>query len=161
MPILKPIDDTYVCPVPGTDLNGIFKNLFGFNNITYIETDIAGGHLPNADPYNFFAVNRLINIRPIETRPSSRYGSAAYDCVLTIARPIQPDLEIETIDVPGQFEVITSQFMNLEFINTLKSYFTCCDYTFQVISCRPIWNSVKAVTEHNHSGVEINLTVTI
>lgn len=161
MAILKPIDDNYVCPVSGTDLDGIFRNLFGFNDIAFIETDIAGGHLPNADAYSFFAVNRLLAIRPIETRPSSRYGSAAYDCLLTIAKPIDDRIEVETINVPGQFELITSQFMNLDFLNTLKSYFTCCDYTIQIISCRPIWNSVNAVKEHNHSGVEINLTVTL
>lgn len=161
MPILKPIDDAYVCPVAGTDLDGIFRNLFGFNNIAFIETDIAGGHLPNADYYSFFAVNRLLAIRPVETRPSSRYGSAAYDCLLTIAKPVEPNREVENVNVPGQFELITKQFMNLDFINTFKSYFTCCDYAIQIISIRPIWNSTIALKEHNHSGVEINLTVTI
>jgi len=161
MPILKPIDVDYVCPAPGASLDDIFKNMFGFNDIKFIQTDAAGAHLPGVDPYSFFAVNRVLAIRPIETKPSNRYSSAAYDCLLTIGRAVDPSLEIETINVDGQFDTITAQFMDLGFINTLKSYFTCCDYRVHIISVVPIWNSVKAVKPVNHSGVEINLTVTI
>jgi len=165
MPILKPKDDTYVCPASGADLDDLLRNMLtAFNGIRFIETDGAGAHLPNADPYEFFAVNRVLAFRPVTTsslRTNNRYNQLVYECLLTIARPVGDDLEIETINVPGQFDTITKEFTSLGFINTLKSYFTCCDYPAEIIRVIPIWNSNKAVAAVNHSGVEIYLNVTI
>lgn len=164
MPILKPKVDDYVCPVEGSDLDAILRNIFTFNGMKYIETDIAGAHLPSADPYSFFAVNRVLAFRPAtlnSARTNNRYNQMSYECLLTIARPSKADLEIETINVPGQFDTITKEFLGLEFVNTLKSYFTCCGYGAEIVRVVPIWNSNRAVADINHSGVEINLTVTI
>jgi len=162
MPILKPIDNTFVCPVNAQDLDAILKSMFGYTGIRFIETDAAGAHFPGLDPYGFFAVNRVLVVRPIETKPSNRYSSFAYDCLLTIARPADVTREVETNNaMDGQFDTITKELISPAFINTLKSYFTCCDYGFSVIAIRPIWNSTTAVKGVNHSGIEINLTLTI
>lgn len=159
MPVLKPIDNDYICPASVASPDDFLKVLFAFNDIVCIETDITGSQLQNLDPYSFFAVNRVLNFVPVAT--NNKYSQAAYNCLLTIAKPINPDLEVETVNVAGQFDTITKGLLSLEFINTLRSYFKCCDYPMEVTSVTPIWNSTRAVPAVNHSGVEINFTVTI
>ena len=112
MPILKPIDETYTC-VDANTPDDILRSLFGFNSIVYIETDIAGSQLQNLDPYSFFAVNRVLNLVPLAGQ--NRYSRATYNCLLTIAKPINHDLEVETVSVPGQFHPITTVLLILEF----------------------------------------------
>ena len=158
MPILKPIDETYTC-VAATTPDDILRSFFGFNNIVYVETDIAGSQLQNLDPYSFFAVNRVLNLVPLAGQ--NRYSRATYNCLLTIAKPINHDLEVETVNVLGQFDTITKELLSLEFLNTLRSYFKCCDYEIVITNVTPIWNSTRAVPAVNHSGIEINYTVTI
>ena len=158
MPILKPIDETYTCAAANTP-DDILRSFFGFNGITYVETDIAGSQLQNLDPYSFFAVNRVLNLVPLAGQ--NRYSQASYNCLLTIAKPINHDLEVETVNVLGQFDTITKELISLEFLNTLRSYFKCCDYEIVITNVTPIWNSTRAVPAVNHSGVEINYTVTI
>ena len=158
MSILKPIDETYTC-VDATTPDDILRSFFGFNNIVYVETDIAGSQLQNLDPYSFFAVNRVLNLVPLAGQ--NRYSRATYNCLLTIAKPINHDLEVETVNVPGQFDTITKELLSLEFLNTLRSYFKCCDYEIVITNVTPIWNSTRAVPSVNHSGIEINYTVTI
>lgn len=158
MPILKPIDENYTC-VDVTTPDDILRSFFGFNSIVYIETDIAGSQLQNLDPYSFFAVNRVLNLVPLAGQ--NRYSQAAYNCLLTIAKPINHDLEVETVNVQGQFDTITKELLSLEFLNTLRSYFKCCDYEIVITNVTPIWNSTRAVPAVNHSGVEINYTVTL
>ncbi len=158
MPILKPIDETYTC-VEATTPDDILRSLFGFNGITYVETDIAGSQLQNLDPYIFFAVNRVLNLVPLAGQ--NRYSRATYNGLLTIAKPINHDLEVETVNVQGQFDTITKELISLEFLNTLRSYFKCCDYEMVITNVTPIWNSTRAVPAVNHSGVEINYTVTL
>ena len=158
MPILKPIDENYTC-VDANTPDDILRAFFGFNGITYVETDIAGSQLQNLDPYSFFAVNRVLNLVPLAGQ--NRYSQATYNCLLTIAKPINHDLEVETVNVLGQFDKITKELISLEFLNTLRSYFKCCDYEIVITNVTPIWNSTRAVPAVNHSGVEINYTVTI
>ena len=158
MPILKPIDETYTC-VDATTPDDILRSLFGFNGIAYVETDIAGSQLQNLDPYSFFAVNRVLNLVPLAGQ--NRYSRATYNCLLTIAKPINHDLEVETVNVLGQFDTITKELLSLGFLNTLRSYFKCCDYEIAITNATPIWNSTRAVPAVNHSGIEINYTVTI
>ena len=81
--------------------------------------------------------------------------------MLTIAKPINHDLEVETVNVLGQFDTITKELISLEFLNTLRSYFKCCDYEIVITNVTPIWNSARAVPAVNHSGVEINYTITL
>lgn len=158
--ILKPIDDAWICPATGADIDDVLKNLFGFNGIKFLQTDSAGSQL-NADPYEFFAINRVLLIRPISKNPNNRYSEASYDCLLTIAKPADASQEVETVDIDGQFETITREFLTLGFLNTLKSYFQCCGYRVNIVQVRPIWNSTIAAKRINHSGVEITLTVEI
>ena len=158
MPILKPIDETYTC-VDANTPDDILRSFFGFNGITYVETDIAGSQLQNLDPYSFFAVNRVLNLVPLAGQ--NRYSRATYNCLLTVAKPINHDLEVETVNVLGQFDTITKELISLEFLNTLRSYFKCCDYEIAITNVTPIWNSTRAVPAVNHSGIEINYTVTI
>ena len=158
MPILKPIDENYTC-VDANTPDDILRSFFGFNGITYVETDIAGSQLQNLDPYSFFAVNRVLNLVPLAGQ--NRYSRATYNCLLTIAKPINHDLEVETVNVLGQFDTITKELLSLEFLNTLRSYFKCCDYEIVITNVTPIWNSTRVVPAVNHSGVEINYTVTI
>ena len=158
MAVLKPIDGTYTCPEDLT-LEALLLNAFTFNGIKYVETDIAGSQLQNLDPYSFFAVNRVLNFVP--TASANKYSQAAYNCLLTIAMPVDPSLEVETVNVDGQFTTITEQLISLEFLNTLRSYFKCCDVPMSITNVTPIWNSNRAVPAVNHSGVEINYTVTI
>jgi hypothetical protein len=158
--ILKPIDDKFICPVIGSDIDDILKNIFDFNNINFIETDVFGSQI-NPDPYCFFAINRILLIRPIAKNSINKYSSASYDCILTIAKPSDASIEIESTNVDGQFEIITKQFLNLEFINTLRSYFRCCGYNINIQQIRPIWNSTQSAKRVNHSGVEINFTAEI
>ena len=158
MSILKPIDENYTC-VDANTPDDILRAFFGFNGITYVETDIAGSQLQNLDPYSFFAVNRVLNLVPLAGQ--NRYSQATYNCLLTIAKPINHDLEVETVNVFGQFDAITKELISLEFLNTLRSYFKCCDYEIVITNVTPIWNSTRAVPAVNHSGVEINYTVTI
>lgn len=163
MPILKPLDDTFVCPAALTPAD-IFKGIALFNSIVYVETDVQGSQLTNLDPYKFFAVNRVLSFGPVVTanalRTNVKYSSMRYNCLLTIAKPINPDLEVETVKVPGQFDKITKEFLTLEFINTFRSYFACCGYALESINIKPIWNSTVACVV-NHSGVEINFYITI
>ena len=158
MPILKPIDETYTCADANTP-DDILRSFFDFNSIVYIETDIAGSQLQNLDPYSFFAVNRVLNLVPLAGQ--NRYSQASYNCLLTIAKPINHDLEVETVNVLGQFDTITKELISLEFLNTLRSYFKCCDYEIVITNVTPIWNSARAVPAVNHSGIEINYTVSI
>ena len=158
MSILKPIDENYTC-VDANTPDDILRAFFGFNSIVYVETDIAGSQLQNLDPYSFFAVNRVLNLVPLAGQ--NRYSQATYNCLLTIAKPINHDLEVETVNVLGQFDKITKELISLEFLNTLRSYFKCCDYEIVITNVTPIWNSTRAVPAVNHSGVEINYTVTI
>lgn len=160
MPILKPIDETFVCSNASTP-DGVLANIFDFNELLYIETDIAGSQLEDLDPYSFFAVNRVLNFAPVVNNSRNKYAQMRYDCLLTIAKPINPDLEVETVNIAGQFDTITKEVLTLDFINTFKSYFTCCEYLIENIRCTPIWNSNRAVPAINHTGVEINFTVTI
>ena len=91
MSILKPIDENYPC-VDANTPDDILRLLFDFNSIVYVETDIAGSQLQNLDPYSFFAVNRVLNLTPIAS--TNRYSRATYNCLLTIAKPINHDLEV-------------------------------------------------------------------
>lgn len=160
MPILKPIDETFVCPVAVSPDN-VLANFFTFNELLYIETDIAGSQLSDVDPYSFFGVNRVLSFAPIAANSRAKYSQLKYECILTIAKPVDPSLEVETVNVPGQFDTITKELLTLEFINTFKSYFTCCGFLIENIRCVPIWNSNRAVPAINHTGVEITYTVTI
>jgi len=158
--ILKPIDETWFCPAPGAGVNEVLKKLFDFNSINFIQTDAAGSSM-DADPYAFFAVNRVLLVRPVVGNPNNRYTAVNYDCLLTIARAVTPSLEVETGSVDGQFDTITKELITAEFLNTLKSYFRCCGYGVTINQVRPIWNSTAAVKRVNHSGVEITLTIEI
>jgi len=160
VPILKPIDETFTCVVATTPDN-VLANIFNFNDLLYIETDIAGSQLQNLDPYSFFAVNRVLTFGPVVNNSRNKYAQMRYDCLLTIAKPINADLEVETVNVEGQFDTITKELLTLEFINTFKSYFTCCDYLIETIRLRPIFNSNVATPAVNHTGVEITFSVTI
>ena len=160
MPILKPIDETFVCPVAESP-DDVLRNIFVYNDLLYIETDIAGSQLQNVDPYSFFAVNRVLNFSPVVNNSRNRFAQVRYEAILTIAKPVIASLEVETVDVPGQFDTITKELLALGFLNTFKSYFTCCDFTIENIRCVPIWNSNRAVPAINHTGVEITYTVTI
>jgi hypothetical protein len=160
MPILKIIDSDYVC-VTSPSLDGILANIFDFNNIIFIETDIAGSQLQDLDPYSFFAVNRVLSFAPISNNSRNRYSQIKYDCLLTFAKPVNPSLEIETVNVPGQFDLITKELLTLEFLNTFKNYFTCCDFLIENVKCKPIFNSNVATPAINHTGIEINFSVTI
>jgi len=152
MPILKPIDEDWVCPIAETP-DGVLSGIFAFSDLLYIETDIAGSQLKDIDPYSFFAVNRVLNFAPIAQSSRSKYSQLRYECLLTIAKPVDPSLEVETVNVPGQFDTITKELLTLGFINTFKSYFTCCDFLIENIRCVPIWNSNRAVPAINHTGV--------
>ena len=159
--ILKPIDGSWTCPAQGADIDDVLRNLFGFNSIKFIETDAAGAEM-DSDPYSFFAINRVLLIRPIAKNRINKYSSASYDCLLTIARAVDPSMEVESVQsVDGQFDTITREFTKLDFLNVLRSYFTCCDYAVTITQVRPIWNSTTAAKRVNHSGVEINLTIEI
>ena len=158
--ILKPIDETWACPAANADVNDVLKSIFEYNSINFIQTDAAGASM-DADPYAFFAVNRVLLVRPVVLNGVNRYSSARYDCLLTIARAVSPSLEVETGSVDGQFDTITKEFLNITFLNTLRSYFRCCDQTVIISQVRPIWNSTVALKRVNHSGVEITLTIEI
>jgi hypothetical protein len=158
--ILKAIDETYTCPIAVTP-DDILKSIFAFNAMKYVETDSNGSQLQNLDPYTFFGVNRVLAYGPVSNNSRNKYTQMTYDCLLTFAKPISPDLEIESINVEGQFDSITKGLLEREFINTFKSYFTCCDYLIEAIRCRPIFNSNLAVAAINHSGIEITFTLTI
>jgi hypothetical protein len=158
--MLRPIDIDYSCPIDGSDIDDVLKNIFNFNNIKFIQTDQAGSQL-DTDPYSFFAINRVLLIKPIAKNTNNRYSSATYDCLLTIAKPTDASQEVETVNIDGQFETITKEFLTLTFLNTLRSYFKCCGYGVNIIQVRPIFNSTIAAKRLNHSGVEINLTVEI
>jgi hypothetical protein len=158
--ILQPINNDWVCPASNADINDVLKNIFEFNNINFIQTDIAGASI-DTDPYSFFAVNRVLLFRPVVLNQVNKYSNASYECLLTIARAVSPSLEVETGSVDGQFDTITKEFLNIAFLNTLRSYFKCCGYEVTISQVRPIWNSTSAVKSVNHSGVEINLTVEI
>lgn len=156
--ILKPIDENYTC-IDASTPDDILINIFGFNNMVYVETDAAGSQLQNLDFYSFFAINRILNLIPVNS--SNKYSQAAYNCLLTIAKPINMDLEVETVNVAGQFDIITKELISLAFLNQLRAYFKCCDYDMQITNVTPIWNSNRAAPAVDHSGVEITYTVTI
>ena len=161
MPILKPIDGNYVCVVNPLSPDDVFKYVLGaFNDILYIETDNAGAQLRPVDG-KYFAVNRLIAFGPVEHLSNNKYSSMAYDCLLTIATPSNASLEVETVDVPGQFDTITKEFLTLDFINIFKSYFSCCDMRVTAPRIRPVWNVGTYAPAVNYSGVEITFTLTI
>lgn len=160
MPILKPIDGTFTCVTAGTPDTQL-ANIFGFNDLLYIETDIAGSQLQDLNPDMFFAVNRVLAYGPVANNSRNKYAQMKYDCLLTIAKPSDARQEVETVDVPGQFDEITKELLTLDFINTFKSYFTCCDYLVEAIRCRPVWNVNTMVPAVNYTGVEINFSVTL
>jgi hypothetical protein len=160
MPILKSLDETFVCAVATTP-DDVLANIFGFNDLLYVETDVAGSQLQNLNPTLFFAVNRVLTYGPVVNNSRNRYAQMKYDCMLTIARPSDARQEVETLDVPGQFDEITKELLTLDFINTFKSYFSCCDHLIEAIRCRPVWNVNTVVPAVNYSGVEITFSVTI
>lgn len=150
--MLRKINTDWNC---ATDfgVDAILKNIFDFNNITYIEADITGAQL-NADPYSYFAINRIISFKPINSY--NKYSLFAFDCVLTIAKPA--DASMEVFD---QYDKIVKPFLNPEFANVFRSYFSCCDLKLTINQIKPIYNSTSAVKNVNHSGVEITFTVEI
>lgn len=160
MSILKPIDDNYVCAVAYTPAD-ILRAISVFNGLVYVETDSKGSQLRDLSPYDFFMVNRVLSFGPVQQTSSNKYSRMRYECLLTIAQPINPDLEVETVNVPGQFDEITAQFLTLEFTNLFRAYFNCCGHTVDNIRFRPIWNSNVAIPAINHSGVEITFNLTI
>jgi len=167
MPILKPIDETFVCVANPQTPDAIFKYVLGeFSNLLYIETDNMGSQL-RPKPDQFFAVNRLLAFGPVQTSDNSRtnnkYSSASFDCLLTIAKPSDARQEIENTELTnvGQFDEITSQFLKLDFINTLRSYFACCGQTITAPRIRPVWNVNTYMPAVNYTGVEITFTLTI
>lgn len=160
MPILKPIDGTFICALAKTP-DEVLSGFFAYNNLLYVETDVAGSQLQPANGL-YFGVNRVLAYGPVVNNSRNRYAQMSYDCMLTIATPSDARQEIETVDIiPGQFDLITKELLTLDFINTFKSYFTCCDYLIEAIRCRPVWNVNTMMTATNYTGVEINFTVTI
>ena len=158
--ILKPIDGTFSC-VLATTPDEVLANIFTFNDLLYVETDVAGSQLQPAEGL-WFGVNRVLAYGPIANNSRNRYAQMSYDCMLTIATPSDARQEVETVDTKaGQFEQITKELLTLDFINTFKSYFTCCDYLIENIRCRPVWNVNTMMPATNYTGVEINFTVTI
>ena len=160
MAILKPIDANYL-KIVALSPDDLLKNIFDFNELVYLESDANGSQVETLDNYSFFGINRVLNYRPIANNSRNKYSEMAYDCVLTFAKPESPDLTIETLNVEGQFDTITKELLKLEFVNTFKSYFTCSGYLIEEIRLRPIYNSTAAVQAVNHTGVEINFTLTI
>lgn len=167
MPILKPIDETYICVVNPQTPDQLFAYIFGvFNDMLYVETDNNGSQLrPAAD--KFFAVNRLLAFGPVQTTDSSRttnkYSRMTYDCLLTIAKPSDARQEVENTELTnqGQFDEITSQFLALAFSNTFRKYFTCCGQDVAALRIRPVWNVNTYMLGTNYTGVEITFTLTI
>ena len=158
--ILKPIDGTFICALAKTP-GAVLAGFFAYNNLLYVETDVAGSQLQPANGL-YFGVNRVLAYGPVVNNSRNRYAQMQYDCMLTIATPSDARQEIETVDIiPGQFDLITKELLTLEFINTFKSYFTCCDYLIEAIRCRPVWNVNAMMPATNYTGVEINFTVTI
>jgi len=164
--ILKPIDETFVCPINPQTPDDIFKYVFGeFNDLLFIETDNAGSQLqPVFD--KFFAVNRLIAFGPVANANSvtaNKYSQMSYDCLLTIAKPSNAGQEIENTEQTneGQFDEITSQFLTLAFINAFKKYFSCCGHEITAPRVRPVWNVNTYMPATNYTGVEITFTLTI
>ena len=158
--ILKPIDGTFICALAKTP-DEVLSGFFTFNNLLYVETDVAGSQLQPANGL-YFGVNRVIAYGPVANNSRNRYAQMQYDCMLTIATPSDARQEIETVDIiPGQFDLITKELLTLDFINTFKSYFTCCDYLIEAIRCRPVWNVNTMLPATNYTGVEINFTVTL
>lgn len=165
--ILKPIDNTFVCVANPLTPDAILRYVLGiFNDMLYIETDNNGSQVrPIAT--KFFAVNRLLNFGPVQNVDSSKtnnkYSRMSYDCLLTIAKPSDAGQEIENTEITqvGQFDEITSQFLTLEFINILKSYFSCCGQMITAPRIKPVWNVNTYMPSVNYSGVEITFTLTI
>lgn len=167
MPILKPIDSGFTCVTDPQTPDDILSYVLGvFNDLLFIETDNAGSQLrPVAD--KFFAVNRLLAFGPVQTadpsRTAVRYSSMNYDCLLTIAKPSDASQEVENTEQTnvGQFDEITSQFLGLDFVNTFKSYFSCCGQKITAPRIRPVWNVNTYMLATNYTGVEITFTLTI
>jgi hypothetical protein len=166
MPILKPIDENYLCVVDPQTPDDIFKYVFGvFNDLLFIETDNAGSQLrPVFD--KFFAVNRLLAFGPIlnaNNQTANKYRQMSYNCLLTIAKPSDAGQEVENTELSrvGQFDEITSQFLTLDFANTFKKYFTCCGQEIENLRIRPVWNVNTYMLATNYTGVEITFTLTI
>jgi hypothetical protein len=167
MPILKPIDDTYICVVDPKTPDDLFKYVLGeFNDMLYIETDNNGSQL-RPQPDKFFAVNRLLAFGPVDfvsrSRTSNKYTQMSYDCLLTIAKPSLANQEIENTELTnvGQFDEITTQFLGLDFVNTFRKYFSCCGQDITAIRIRPVWNVTTYMLATNYTGVEITFTLTI
>lgn len=164
--ILKPIDNTFVCVVDPLTPDAILKYVLGiFNDMLYIETDNNGSQVRPISN-KFFAVNRLLNFGPVQNvdsnRTNNKYSRMSYDCLLTIAKPSDAGQEIENTEITqeGQFDEITSQFLTLEFINILKSYFSCCGQNITAPRIKPVWNVNTYMPAVNYSGVEITFTLT-
>lgn len=167
MPILKPIDETFTCVADPRTPDDILKYILGvFNDMLYIETDNNGSQLrPVAT--SFFAVNRLIAFGPVQivdsSRTANRYSRMSYDCLLTIAKPSDPRQEVENTELTniGQFDEITTQFLGLDFSNTFRAYFECCNLSITAPRIRPVWNVNTYMPATNYTGVEITFTLTI
>ena len=158
--ILKPIDGTFICAIAKTP-DEVLAGFFAYNDLLYVDTDVAGSQLQPANGL-YFGVNRVLAYGPLATNSRNKYAQMSYDCMLTIATPSDARQEIETVDIiPGQFDLITKELLTLDFINTFKSYFTCCDYLIEAIRCRPVWNVNTMMPATNYTGVEINFTVTL
>ena len=167
MPILKPIDGTFACVVNPQTPDDIFKYIFGvFNDMLFLETDNAGSQVRPV-PTKFFAINRLLAFDPQEISSANntrvRYSRMSYDCLLTIAKPSDAGQEVENTELTnqGQFDEITKEFLTLQFANTFKSYFSCCDQTLTGFRIRPVWNVNTYAPATNYTGIEINFTLTI
>ena len=167
MPILKPIDQDFICVVDPKTPDDLFKYVLSeFNDMLYLETDNNGSQIrPQAD--KFFAVNRLVAFGPVQTVDSSRtankYSRMTYDCLLTIAKPSDARQEVENTELTnqGQFDEITKLFLALEFSNTFKKYFSCCGQEITAIRIRTVWNVNTYVLATNYTGVEITFTLVI
>ena len=167
MPILKPIDENFICVVDPQTPDQLLSYVLGvFSDMLYIETDNNGSQLrPKHD--QFFAVNRLLAFGPVQNTDSARtnnkYSRMSYDCLLTIAKPSDARQEVENTELTnvGQFDEITKQFLGLDFVNTFKSYFSCCGQTITAPRITPVWNVNTFMLATNYTGVEITFTLTI
>jgi len=106
--ILKPIDETFAC-VLATTPDEVLANIFTFNDLLYVETDVAGSQLQPASGL-YFGVNMVLAYSPIANNSRNRYAQMSYDCMLTIATPSDARQEVETVDTKaGQFDQITKE----------------------------------------------------
>lgn len=139
--------------------DALLRQIFEYNDYLFFETDINGSQLTGLNPNMFFGINRVINFKPIEKSSGNRFDAINYDCILTIAKPSNASLEVETLDVLGQFDTITKEFLTLNFLNTFASYFKCVGFEAKNISIKPVWNINTVLPAVNYSGVEISFSI--